>query len=123
MEKINDYSINIIVKNEDEKILLVKDDDGLKLPNYNVSSGDSLELACEKIIKEFLNIDISYPKSLFYFGDPQFGNDRVDFYLSARCVSNFDITKDNKEYVWADLDEIKNCNLCDGLLKYMDEYH
>jgi len=125
MKKEGRVSINVIVKDDSERILLVKKGEGLELPIYEVGDGETLENTCEKMIKKFIGVDISYPKSLFYFGKTYLGMENVDFYLKANCVSNFDISDEHKEYVWVNLDNISEHDIeqSEGLFKYLDEYH
>ena len=125
MKKEGRSSINVIVKDDSERILLVKKGEGLELPTYDVCNGDSLESTCEKMIKKFIGVDISYPKSLFYFGKTYLGMENVDFYLKANYVSDFDISEGCKEYVWVDVEDISEYDIeqSEGLLKYLDEYH
>lgn len=96
---------------QDGKLLLIKDDDNIyKIPGGKVESGESLEDACKREVKEEINGDVILLKKLSTLSiDKPDKSLSIELHHFLAKLKNKDIKPgfEVEEIKWLDIDDIK----------------
>jgi len=111
-------TVRVILQNDKGEILFIKrkdtnyEQDKWCLPGGDIESGETVEQACKKEVKEETNLDISNIKFLFYNDDLPIENisERhcLGLYFTADFTGEIKLNHESSDHIWLNPNELED---------------